>query len=81
MPHLLEPSPSWTDAPDDQLYAVDALDDTPLAAIPRRTRYALIATGVLGSVSIGARRYVTRRAILDFIRRHERGGEHPEVAP
>lgn len=62
----------WIDAPQDQLFTVPDLDNTPLRAIPRRTRYALIASGALESVIVGDRRYVTKAAISNFIRSHAR---------
>jgi hypothetical protein len=63
-------SHAWTNAPQDQLFTVPELDDTPLRAIPRRTRYALISSGALESVVVGERRYVTKAAISNFIRSH-----------
>lgn len=65
---------AWAHTPDDALYAVSDLDATPLRALAMRTRYSLIASGALASVRIGTRRYVTKRAVLEFIRSRESAG-------
>jgi len=62
---------AWENAPSEFLYSVAQLDATPLATLARRTRYYLIARGEIPAVAVGASRFVTKRAILDFIRRHE----------
>ena len=64
-------SAEWSRLPDETLFGVSDLGKTPLSVIPNRTLYALIATGALGSVPIGSRRFVTKRAICEFIAAHE----------
>lgn len=66
----------WDESPEDTLYSVRDLSTTPLAALAIRTRYALIARGAIASVIVGSRRYVSKRAIIDFIR----GREGPATA-
>lgn len=62
----------WDLVPDDYLFTITSLKGTPLRAMSTRTVYALIANGQLRAVSIGARRYLTKRAIVEFIRARER---------
>jgi hypothetical protein len=65
----------WDELPDDTLFSIRGLDRTPLAAVPRRSRYALIRSGRLPCVLIGARLYVTAGAIRTLVARSARGGQ------
>jgi hypothetical protein len=59
--------PAWEATDECHLYTVAQLVHTPLGVIPRRTLYDLIAQGALRCLSLGSRRFVTKRAITNFI--------------
>ncbi len=61
----------WESAPDDRLYTIGGLDGTPLAILSPRARYELIRRGELATVEIGARKYISRRAIREFLANRE----------
>ena len=69
-----ESSVPWSEADADHLFTVAGLDATPLRVIPVRTRWALIASGDLPAIHLGARRYIRKAAIVKFLAERERAG-------
>ncbi len=68
---------NWSEVTDDHLFAVSELGATPLRTFAKRSVYALIASNQIACVAVGVRRFVTKRAILDFIHRHEQKRVRP----
>lgn len=62
---------NWETALEDALYSIRGLDETPLKVLSARGRYELLRRGDLPYIKIGARKYVTRRAICAFLANKE----------